>query len=396
LNKPIYFDYNATAPLRPEALEAMLPYLRERYGNSSSIHQVGQRARKAVEDAREHVAALLGAADVTEIVFTSCGTESDNAAIQGMALANMAGGKKHVITSAIEHSAVLKTCQFLEKQYGFRLTVLPVSSGGLVEPEALRRAITPDTVLVSIMTANNEIGTIQPIEQIGRICHERGVAFHTDAIQAAGKLPLSVKSWPVDMLSLSGHKFGGPKGTGALYIRRGVRLQALLHGGPHEKNRRAGTHNVAGIVGMGEAARLALQELPGETVRLRALRDEFERAVVRRVPAVSLNGDPEKRLCNTSSLRFECAEGEALVIALDQENLETSVGSACTTGNTEPSHVLTALGLSREQAHTSLRFSFGHGTSREEIGEALRLIPPVVERLRSSHPLWRERAPAAK
>lgn len=402
----IYFDYNATTPVRREVFDAMAPCLSPdgAFGNPSSLHTVGQRARAALENARESVAALIGAADVGEIVFTSSGTEADNLAIVGAAFAHRAQGK-HLITSAVEHHAVLHTMEYLEKEHGFEVTVLPVDRQGRVSPDKLRQALRPDTVLVSIMAANNEIGTLEPLRELGALCRERRVLFHTDAVQLVGKAPLDLKNEPVDMASLSAHKIYGPKGAGALYLRRGVRLHALLHGGAHEKNRRAGTENVSGIVGLGAACALARQEMAAEEPRIRALRDKLERGLLERVPAVFVNGHPTERLGNTTNITFEGVEGESLVLALDQAGfslkkselpgLEVSTGSACASGLLEPSHVLKAIGVPREHIHGSVRFSLGHFNTDDDIDQALRIIPAAVERLRALSPLWSDRARAS-
>jgi cysteine desulfurase len=401
-NSALYFDYNATTPVRPEVFEAMRPFLSPDgvYGNPSSLHTAGQRAHAALEEAREKVAALLGAADPSEIVFTSCGTESNNLAVKGAAFAH-ADKVKHIITSAVEHHAVINTCQYLEKEQGFQVTYLEVDERGRVDPQDLEKAFRPDTILVTVMWANNEIGTIEPIEALGALCRERRVLFHTDAVQAAGKVPLDVKSLPVDMLSISGHKLYAPKGIGALYIRRGVRLHPLLHGGAHEKNRRAGTENVAGAAGLGVACALAQKEMASEEPRIRALRDRLEKGLQERVPYVRVNGHPTERLSNTANVTFECVEGESLVLALDQAGftlhrsellgMEVSTGSACASGLMEPSHVLTAIHVPPEMIHGSVRFSLGLYNTEADIEQALQIIPPIVEKLRNLSPLWEDK-----
>ncbi len=387
----VYFDHNATTPLAAEVLEAMQPYLTEEFGNASSIHSVGQRARAGVEQARAQVAALIGARD-KEIVFTSGGTEADNLAIHGVVGA-AERPRKHIVTSTIEHHAVLNTCQALEAE-GVSVTYVPVSRGGLVDPEDVRRALTPDTVLITIMHANNELGTVQPIAEIARIARERKIPFHTDAVQSAGKLPLNVAELGVDLLSLSAHKIYGPKGVGALYIRRGLPLKPLMFGGHHERDRRPGTENVAGIVGFGVAAERAYAHLAEEASRLAGLRDELERRILERVPHTGLNGDPARRTPNTTNLCFDFIEGEPLVIALDLKGIACSTGAACSAGAVEPSHVLTAIGLPPERARASLRFSLGRANTREEVDYVAEVLPAVVEHLRELSPLYKKPAAA--
>ncbi|MGQ0644402.1 MAG: cysteine desulfurase NifS [Elusimicrobiota bacterium] len=400
--KFIYLDYNATTPVRPEVFEAMRPYLTDdgAYGNPSSLHAAGQTARAALENARERVASFLGAGDPSEIIFTSCGTESNNTAIQGAAFAHRSKGT-HLITSVIEHHAVLHVFDYLEKEHGFQVTRLPVDEHGRIRPADLEKAFRPDTILVSLMAANNEIGTVEPIQELGELCRARRVLFHTDAVQSAGKIPVDVKAWPVDMLTISGHKLYAPKGVGALYIRKGVKLHALLHGGTHEKNRRAGTENVAGAAGLGEACALAAREIPREEPRVRSLRDRLEKGLLKRVPYVRVNGHPTERLANTTNLTFECVEGEGLVLALDQAGfalhktdlpgLACSTGSACASGMLEPSHVLTAIGVPRHMIHGTVRFSLGLFSTEADVDAALEIVPPVVEKLRNMSPLWEDK-----
>jgi cysteine desulfurase len=389
--KRVYLDHNATTPVEPEVLDAMLPYLSAEFGNAASIHSFGQRARAAVETSRESVAALLGARP-QEIVFTSGGTESDNHAIFGIVEA--AGGhEKHVITTDIEHEAVLNTCQALEKQ-GVSVTYLSVDREGLIDLEALRRAIRPETVFISIMHANNELGTLEPLEEIGRIAAEADVYFHTDAVQSAGKLPIDVKAMRVDLLSLSGHKFYAPQGIGALYIKSGTRLRQLLYGGHHQRGFRPGTENVAGIVGLGKAAEMARAALAQDAKRIRALRDKLEEGLLARVPDSSVNGARAPRTPNTTNLLFPGLEGEALVIALDLKGLACSTGAACSSGALEPSHVLTAIGLPPEDARASLRFSLGRHTTAEDIDFALQVVPAAVAQLRELSPTYRKVAEA--
>jgi len=389
--KRIYFDHNATTPIAPEVLAAMLPYLTEEYGNASSIHAFGQNARGAVEQARSSVAALVGAR-AADIMFTSGGTESNNHAILG-AVAAAPGKVKHVITSAIEHVAVLDPCRALVKS-GIDLTILPVDRDGLVNLEDLRAAIRPETVLITLMLANNEIGTIEPIEEIGKIAAEKGIVFHTDAVQAAGKIPIVVEKLGVDLLSISAHKFCGPKGVGALYIRKGTPLGPLMYGGHSERDRRPGTEDVAAIAGMGKAAELALADMREESERVRELRDRLERSLLDRVPHSWVNGARAPRVPNTTNLTFPFIEGESMVIALDLKGIACSTGAACSSGALEPSHVLMALGLAPEDARATLRLSLGHQTTEEEIDIALETIPPVIERLRQLSPTYKKPAVA--
>ena len=381
--KRIYLDHNATTPIRAEVLAAMLPYFTEEYGNASSIHAFGQNARGAVEQARTQVAALVGAR-AADIMFTSGGTESNNHAILGV-VAAAPGKAKHVITSAIEHVAVLDPCRALAKS-GVDLTVLPVDRDGLVNPEDVRSAIRPETVLITLMLANNEIGTIEPIEEIGNIAAEKGIVFHTDAVQAAGKIPIDIERLGVDLLSISAHKFCGPKGVGALYIRKGTQLEPLLYGGHSERDRRPGTEDVAAIAGMGKAAELALAGLHEESERVRNLRDRLEQGLLDRVPYSWVNGARAPRVPNTANLSFPFIEGESMVIALDLKGIACSTGAACSSGALEPSHVLIALGLAPEDARATLRLSLGHQTTGDQIDFALETIPPVIDRLRQLSP----------
>ena len=390
----VYLDHNATTPVDPQVLEAMLPFFCDDFGNASSIHSFGQRTRAAVEQARESVAALVGARPA-EIVFTSGGTESDNQAIFGVVAAAVgastalgASSRKHVITTQIEHHAVLNACQALE-QSGVEVTYLPVSWEGLVDPDDVRRAIRPDTVLITVMHANNELGTIQPIEEIGRIAAEADVYLHTDAVQSAAKVPLDVERLGVDLLSISGHKLYAPKGVGALYVRKGTRMKPLLYGGHHERDRRPGTENVAGIVGLGRASELAREKLSAEPARLAALRDRLEQGLLEQVPHAHGNGSRVHRTPNTANIAFPFVEGEALVIALDLKGLACSTGAACSSGAIEPSHVLTAIGLPPEEARASLRFSLGRDNTEEDVEFALSVVLPVVERLRELSPVYK-------
>ena len=381
--KRIYFDNNATTRVAPEVLEAMLPYYGEAFGNPSSIHRFGQEAKAALDRARQQVAHLIGA-EPNEIVFTSGGTESDNLAIRGI-IESSARAKKHMITTQIEHSAVLHTCQALQK-IGVDVTYLRVDRKGRVDPIEVRKAIGPDTLLVSVMHSNNEIGTIQPLQDIGAIASEHNIYFHTDAVQAVGKMPLNVNDLGVDLLSLAGHKFHAPKGIGALYVRKGTRLHPLFYGGGHERSRRAGTENVPQIVGLGMAAELANTQVAEFSQNMASLRDDFENKVMEKIPGVSVNGDPDQRTPNTSNLRFEDVESEAMVINLDLSGIACSTGSACSSGSIEPSHVLLALGFSPEEAFQSIRFSFSRYSTQEEVDEVIHLLPPMVRRLRLMTP----------
>jgi cysteine desulfurase len=382
----IYLDNNATTPLAPEVFEAMKPYLLEDFGNASSIHWFGQQAKNAMENARQQVAKLINARP-GEVIFTSGGTESDNAAIFGIVQASRVAAP-HIITSSVEHHAVLNTAQALEKQ-GVSVTYVRVSASGVVDPEDVQRAIRPDTVLISIMHANNEIGTIQPLEEIGGIARERDIYFHSDAVQSVGKIPVDVEKLGVDLLSLSAHKLHGPKGVGAMFIRKGTSLKPLLYGGHHERDRRPGTENVPGIVGLGMAAELAWAHLEEYGQHVAGLRDRLERGILEQVPQVSVNGDPQRRLPNTSNLCFDCVEGEGFVIAMDLRGIACSTGAACSSGAVEPSHVLSALGRTPEQARSSIRFSLGRHNTAEDIAVTLATLPAVVERLRSVSPRYK-------
>ena len=379
-------DNNATTPLAPEVFEAMKPYLVEDFGNASSIHWYGQRAKNAVEKARQQVAKLINARP-SEVIFTSGGTESDNASIFGIVQAARPAAP-HIITTGIEHHAVLNTAQALEKR-GVSVTYVRAGASGVVDPEDVKRAIRPETVLISIMHANNEIGTIQPLEEIGGIAREHDVYFHTDAVQSVGKIPVDVEKLGVDLLSLSAHKFNGPKGVGATYIRKGTILKPLLYGGHHERDRRPGTENVPGIVGLGMAAELAGAHLEENGQRVAGLRDRLERGILERVPQVSVNGDPGRRLPTTSNLCFDYVEGEGFVIAMDLRGIACSTGAACSSGSVEPSHVLSAIGRTPEQARSSIRLSLGRCNTAEDIDATLATLPAVVERLRSVSPRYK-------
>ena len=375
----IYLDYAATAPVLPEVLDAMLPFFMSQFGNPSGVHAFGRETRKAVEQARRRTADLLGA-DSREIVFTSGGSESNNLAIKGAAYSLRTKGN-HIVTSKIEHPSVLNTCRWLEKQ-GFRVTYLPVDSCGTVSPEDVREAICPDTVLVSIMTANNEIGTVQHVSEIGEICRDKGVVFHSDAVQAAGMLKTDVRAMNVDLLSLSAHKFHGPKGTGALYVRKGTKLEAVIHGGEQERGLRAGTENVPGIVGLGKAAEIAGSEMKKNTAQIRELRDLLIQRIQEKVPDAFLNGHPVNRLPNNCHFSFSGIESEALLLRLDLAGISVSGGSACTSGSMEPSHVLQAIGLKDEVLRSGIRMTLGKETTREEIERTAQILPEIVADLR--------------
>lgn len=386
--RSVYLDNNATTRMRAEVLEAMLPYYKDIYGNASSIHAFGRAARIAIDQARAKVAALIGAASPEEVIFTSGGTEADNFAIKGVAHALKAKGN-HIITSSIEHHAVLNTCKFLEKE-GYKVTYLPVDKDGIVDLEALKKAITDKTILITIMYANNEVGTIEPVEEIGKIAREKGVYFHTDAVQAAGKIPFEVKNMPIDLLSISAHKINGPKGMGALYIRKGTKITPMFQGGHHEMGKRAGTENVSGIVGFGKAVELAKKELSEEAKKLTELRDYLHKGITSQVKFVTLNGHPTKRLPNTLNIRFKYLEGESIILNLDMEGVAVSTGSACTSGSLEPSHVLTAMGVDPAETQGSIRFSLGIDTTKEDMDYVLKVLPPIISRLRDMSPLFEQ------
>lgn len=382
----VYLDNNATTPVLPEVQEAMRPYFGERFGNASSIHHHGQETRAAVENARESVAKLLGCR-ASEIVFTSGGTESDNLAIAGLTAPG-----DHVITSSVEHHAVLQACKHLQER-GCEVTYLPVDGQGLVDPDDVRRALRPNTKLISVMMANNETGVLQPVEEIGRIAREADVFFQTDAVQAAGKVPIDVAKMGCQMLSISGHKMHAPQGTGALYVRKGVHIQPLFHGGRHERSRRAGTENVPGIVALGKAAELALEAFArSDDQTMAGLRDRLQQGIMSQVDEVGVNGGGAPRVPNTTNIYFDHIEGEALVIALDLKGLAVSTGAACSSGAIEPSHVLTAMGLRADRARASIRFSLGKLNTSEDIDFGLALVPGTVARLRELSPAYRKAA----
>lgn len=379
---PIYFDYNATAPLRPEVQEKVRPFLEQCYGNPSSLHALGRQARAAIEEVRGCILRALGDPR-GKLLFTSGGTEADNLALKGVARARRVEGD-HLIVSSVEHSAVLNSAQALEPE-GFRVTVLPVDGRGSVDPAQVNQAITPRTVMVSVMHANNEVGTVEPVEEIGRIARDRGVLFHTDAVQSFGRMPVEANRLSADLISISAHKLGGPKGAGALYVREEVSIEPLLHGGPHERGLRAGTEGVIGIVGMGAAVEVALREMRDGTLeRVRRLRDRLEEGLRQGIPDVEPNGHPDARVPGTLNVSFLGCDGETLAMALDLAGVCVSTGSACSSGSTEPSHVLAAMGLPPERIQGSIRFSLGWGTTEEEVEEALKRIPPVITRVRKA------------
>ncbi len=382
MTRLIYMDHSATTPVDPAVTEAMLPYFTEKYGNPSSLYTIGRQARKAIEESRQKVADIIGAKK-EEIIFTGGGTESDNLAIKGTAYKNRKKGD-HIITSSIEHHAVLHTCKYLEIQ-GFKVTYLPVSREGLVNPADVERAITPKTTLITIMHANNEIGTIQPIEEIGKIAQEKSIPFHTDAVQTAGKIPINVDSLNVNLLSMSAHKLYGPKGIGALYIRKGAFVEPLLHGGGHERNIRSGTENVPGIVGFGKAAELARERLP-EEAKLAELQHRLIKGILE-IKESYLNGHPAKRLPNNANFRFSYIEGESMILNLDMKGVAASTGSACSSTSLEPSHVLLAIGLKPEEAHGSLRLTLGRGNTKEDVDYVVSILPEIVNKLRMISPL---------
>ena len=386
--KQVYLDNNATTRMRDEVLDAMLPYMKDFYGNASSVHQFGRTARAAIDAARVKVAALLGAASPEEIIFTSGGTESDNYAIKGVAYALKNKGN-HIITSAIEHHAVYNTCKFLEKE-GYQVTYLGVDQYGMINPDDLRKAITDKTILITIMYANNEMGAIEPVEEIGKIAKEKNIYFHTDAVQATGKVPFSVKDMDIDLLAMSAHKIYGPKGMGALYMKKGVKATPQMYGGHHEMNKRAGTENVPGIVGLGKAAELALKEMPEEG-KIKELRDYLFKGITSKIDDVKLNGHPEKRLPNTLNVSFTYLEGESIILNLDMEGVAASTGSACTSGTLMPSHVLSAMGVDAVNTQGSVRFSLGRDNTKEEMDYVIDVLPPIIKRLRAMSPLYEKK-----
>lgn len=385
--KNIYFDNAATTPVRKEVLDTMLPYFSEYYGNASSVYNIARISKKAVEEAREKIADAFGA-DRNEIYFTSGGTEADNWAIKGIA-ESMSKKGKHIITSAIEHHAVLHSCEYLEKK-GYEVTYLPVDEFGKVSVEDVEKAIRPDTILITIMFANNEIGTIMPIKEIGELARKNGIIFHTDAVQAAGHIKIDVKEMNIDLMSISGHKLGAAKGIGALYVRKGVNIGPILHGGAQERKKRAGTENVPAIVSLGKAVELANAEMDDEIKRLTYLRDKLIKGILESIPYSRLNGHPTDRLPGNCNISFEFIEGESMLLLLDMKGIFASSGSACTSGSLDPSHVLLAIGLPHEKAHGSLRITLGINNTEEEVDFILKELPPIVERLRNMSPLYEE------
>ena len=386
MNKRIYLDHNATTPVRPEVLKSMLPYYEDEFGNASSLHSFGRKAREAVEDAREKVTRLIGPCESVDIVFTSSGTESDNFAIKGIAWA-LKGKGRHIITSKIEHKALLNPCEFLEKT-GFEVSYISVDKHGVVDIGELKNAIRDDTILVSIIFANNEVGTIQPIKEIAAIAREKGILFHTDAVQAVGKIPIDVEKMGIDLLSMSAHKIYGPKGVGALYINKKTKIIPLIHGGHHERKRRAGTENVAGIVGFGKACELAAINLEEENKRLVGLRDRLWIGINREINDVKLNGHPTNKLPNTLNVSFKFVEGESVLLNLDLKGIAASSGSACTSGSLEPSHVLKAMGVEAATAQGAVRFSLGLINTQADIDRVIRALPPIIKKLRDMSPLY--------
>ena len=386
--RKVYLDNNATTPIDPEVFEAMSPYLKDYFGNPSSAHQFGRSVKADMDEAREKIAELLNASP-SEIIFCSGGSESDNIAVKGVALSNL-NGKKHIITSQIEHPAVLNTCRLLEK-IGFEVTFVKVDQYGMVDPEDIRKAIRENTALISIQHSNNEVGTIQPIEEIGKIAKEKNIFFHTDAVQSLGKVSLNVNDLNVDFLSMSAHKLNGPKGIGALYIKKGTsKLFPIISGGHHERNRRAGTENVPGIIGFGKACEIAKKEMISGSKYLTGLRDSLYQELKSSIPKTTLNGHPVKRLPTTLNLGVECVEGESIMINLDLQGVAISTGSACSSGSLEPSHVLTAMGIPHEKVHGSLRFSFGKMNTEDDVNYVAEILPPIVKKIREISPLWNE------
>ncbi len=383
----IYLDNAATTPVRKEVVDAMLPYFTESFGNPSSVYQIAQMNKKAIDDARESIANVLGA-KANEIFFTSGGSEADNWAIKGIAYANKAKGN-HIITTKIEHHAVLHTCEFLEKN-GFEVTYLDVDEYGMVHPEDVEKAIKDTTILISIMYANNEIGTINPIKEIGAIAKAHKIPFHTDAVQAVGQVRIDVNEQNIDLLSLSGHKINGPKGMGVLYIRRGLKIENLIHGGAQERGRRAGTENVPGIVGLAKAMELAYTDFEAKIEKMTKLRDKLIHGILEAIPYTKLNGHPTMRLANNSNIGVQYVEGESLLLLLDMNGIAGSSGSACTSGSLDPSHVLLAIGIPHEKAHGSIRFTLGSQNTEEEIDKVIEVMPGIVQRMRDMSPLWEE------
>ena len=391
--KNIYMDHNATTPVHPEVVEAMLPYYTEDYGNASSVHAFGRKARGAMEEAREKVSKLIGA-QPREVIFTSGGTESDNAAIAGIAFENSRKGK-HIITSLVEHHAVMNTCKHLET-HGFRVSYLGVDRYGMIDPDDVRKAIADDTALITIMYANNEIGAVEPLQEIGKIAKEKGILLHTDAVQAVGKIPVNVDELGVDLMSMSAHKLYGPKGIGVLYMRRGTRMEPLIRGGHHERNRRAGTSNVPSMVGFGKAAEIAISDMEEEGKRLWKLTEKLKAGLQAELEYVYANSHPTERLPNTMNLSFDFLEGESIVLNLDMKGVAVSTGSACTSGSLEPSHVLMALGLPPATAQGAIRFSLGRANTEADVDYVVAELPPIIKRLRAMSPLYADKMRESK
>ncbi|MDP2981144.1 MAG: cysteine desulfurase NifS [Candidatus Omnitrophota bacterium] len=383
--RQIYLDHNATTPVRKEVLDAMMPYFSEEYGNASSVYSMGQKARQKIDESRELIGNAIGT-EAADIIFTSGGTESNNFAIKGVAMANLNKGR-HVITSNIEHPAVLEPCGFIEKELGFDVTYLHVDKYGVVDLDELKDSIRKDTILISIMFANNETGTIQPIKEIAKIARGNKIYFHTDAVQVLGKLPMDVEELGVDLCSFSGHKVYGPKGTGAMYLRKGVKIIPFQHGGHHERNKRAGTENVPGIVGFGKAVEIADRDMKKNDAHLKKLTKKMWEGLSKELKEIYLNGHPENRLSSTLNISFRYIEGESMVLNFDMKGIYASTGSACTSGSLEPSHVLTAMGVPPDMAQGSVRFSFGYENTEEDVDYCLAEIPPIVEKLRKMSPL---------
>ncbi|MGK3995690.1 cysteine desulfurase NifS [Sorangium sp. So ce1024] len=390
--RAVYMDNNATTRVSPAVLEAMLPYFTEHFGNASSMHSFGAAVGAAVKAARQKVQALIGAEHDHEIVFTSGGTESDNTAL--LSALETQGGRKEIITTMVEHPAVLSLCKHLQENRGVKVHYIPVDARGRLDIDAYRKALGPQTAIASVMWANNETGTLFPVERLAELAHEAGALFHTDAVQAVGKVPIDLKSTEIDMLSLSGHKLHAPKGIGALYVRRGIRVRPLVRGGHQERGRRAGTENVPGIVGLGEAARLALSHMEEERTRVRALRDRLEQGILQRVDRCMVTGDTENRLPNTANIAFEYIEGEAILLLLSRAGIAASSGSACTSGSLEPSHVLRAMNVPYTAAHGAIRFSLSRENDDADVDHVLEAVPEIIGKLRALSPFWRDQKPA--
>lgn len=385
--KKVYFDHNATTPIHPEVRKSIEPFLNEKFGNPSSIHWAGREVRAYVEEAREKVANLVNA-DPSEIIFTSCGSEGDNMAIKGVLMGNLNKGR-HIVTTVVEHPAVYRTCKFLEG-FNFEVTYVPVDSYGMIDPDNIRKAIKKDTVLISVMYANNETGNLFPIKEIAQIAKERDIVFHTDAVQVVGKTPIDVKELGVDILTASGHKFNAPKGIGFQYIRKGVKVLPLISGGHQERELRAGTENMLGIVAIGEASRIAKEEMEEKSKYIGYLRDKLEKGILNTIPDTVINGHPEKRLYNTTNISFKYIEAEALLVMLDMNGIAVSTGSACSSGATEPSYVLQAMNLDPLCSRGALRFSLGYGNTEEDVDYCLSVLPPLVEKIRKMSPFYKK------